>query len=62
MSPIEAKIEAVQEWDMPHDVNDVRSFLGFANYYQRYIRQFAKVAHPLTDLTKRGVEWQCALY
>ena len=62
MSPIEAKIRAVQEWDMPQDVKDVRSFLRLANYYRWYIHQFAEVAHPLTELTKKGVDWQWGVY
>ena len=62
MSPTEVKIKAVQEWDTPQDVKDVRSFLGFANYYWRYVHQFAKVAHPLIGLTKKGVESQWGLY
>ena len=52
----------MREWDTPQDIKDVRSFLGFANYYQRYVHQFAKVARPLTKLTKKGVEWQWGLY
>ena len=62
MSPTEVKIKAMREWDMPQDVKDVRSFLGFANYYRRYVHQFAKAAHPLTELTKKGVEWQWGPY
>ena len=62
MSPSEAKIRAVEEWDTPQDVKDVRSFLGFANYYRRYIHQFAEVAHSLTNLTKKGVDWQWGPY
>ena len=62
MSPIEAKIRAVREWDTSHDVKDVRSFLGFANYYWRYIHQFTEVAHPLTELTKKGVNWKLGPY
>ena len=56
------KIKAVWEWDTPQDVKDVRSFLGFANYYWQYIHQFAKVAHPLTELTRKGVDWQWGPY
>ena len=37
MSPTKAKIRAVQEWNTPRDVKDVRSFLGFANYYRWHI-------------------------
>ena len=56
MSPTEAKIRAVREWDTPRDVKVIRSFLGFANYYWQYIHQFTEVAHPLIELTKKGVD------
>ena len=62
MSPTEAKLRAMWEWDTPRDVNDVRSSLGFANYYRRYIHQFIEVAHPLTKLKKKGVDWQWGPY
>ena len=62
MSPTEVKIKVVREWDTPQDVKDIRSFLGFANYYWRYVHQFAEVACPLTELTKKGVEWQWGPY
>ena len=62
MSPIEVKIKVVQEWDTPQDVKDVMSFLGFAIYYRRYVHQFIEVAHPLTELMKKGVEWQWRPY
>ena len=41
MSPIEAKIRAMREWDTPQNVKDVGSFLGFANYYWGYIHHVA---------------------
>ena len=62
MSPTKMKIQVEQEWDTPQDVKDVRAFLGFANYYQRYVHQFAEVAHPLMELAKKGVEWQWGPY
>ena len=51
MSPTEEKVAAVREWQRPNDVTDVRSFLGFANFYRRYIYKFAEIAAPLTQLT-----------
>ena len=54
MSPMDEKIRAVREWERPADVKDVRSFLGFANYYRRYVHKFAEIAAPLTQLTKKG--------
>ena len=41
------KIEAVKNWMTPTTVTDVRSFLGFNNHYQRFIKGYAKVANPL---------------
>ena len=43
------KVEAVREWVVPKTVTDVRSFLGFTNYY-RFIKDYAKVAKPLNML------------
>ena len=44
------KTEAVKNWTIPKTVTDVRSFLGFPNYYQRFIKGYAKVAKPLNTL------------
>ncbi len=50
------KTAAVQDWPTPRTVKDIRAFLGLASYYRRYIPNFASVATPLTDLTKKDVE------
>ena len=50
-----AKLAAVREWPRPENVAEVRSFLGLANYYKRFIRDFSKVALPLTKLTHKGI-------
>jgi hypothetical protein len=47
------KIAAVKEWPNPTNVKEVQSFLGLANYYRRFIKNFAHLATPLTDLTKK---------
>ena len=44
------KVEAVKNWTIPKTVTDVRSFLGFTNYYRRFIRGYAKVAKPFNTL------------
>jgi hypothetical protein len=53
-----AKIEAVKEWDQPHNVKEVRSFLGLAGYYHRFIENFSKIAHPMTNLLKKTKEFE----
>ena len=55
MEPDSQKIAAVQEWEAPKDVTDLRSFLGVASYYRCYIRNFADIAAPLHHLTGKGV-------
>ena len=59
------KVEAVKNWTAPKTVTDVRSFLGFTNYYRRFIRDYAKVAKTLNTLVsgnnanckKAPIEW-----
>ena len=57
MCPVDEKLRAVREWAEPQNVKGVRSFLGFANYYRHYVRNFAEIANPLTELTKKGQKW-----
>jgi len=45
-----AKIEAVIEWPQPKNITDIRSFLGLAGYYRRFIKNFSKIAKPMTEL------------
>ena len=50
----ESKIQAVLKWPVPKSVRDVQSFLGFANFYRRFIYRFAQIAKPLTLLTRKN--------
>lgn len=54
-----AKIRAVQEWPTPTTRKQLQCFLGFANFYRRFIRNYSQVATPLTTLTsvKRQFSW-----
>ena len=56
MDPI--KISGIKEWPTPTKVKDVQSFLGFCNFYRAFIRGFAHVARPLTQLTQKDATWQ----
>ncbi|SPO30394.1 related to pol protein [Ustilago trichophora] len=46
------KVRTVQEWPMPESIHDIQRFLGFANFYRRFIAHFARIAKPLTALVK----------
>uniref|UniRef100_A0A9Q8LHQ9 Transposon Tf2-9 polyprotein n=1 Tax=Passalora fulva TaxID=5499 RepID=A0A9Q8LHQ9_PASFU len=48
------KIDAIVEWDAPTNVKEVQGFLGFANFYRRFIHAFSGVVRPLTKLTRKG--------
>jgi hypothetical protein len=47
------KIDAVKHWPVPTNVTEVRSFLGLASYYRKFIPKFSHVAGPMTELTKK---------
>jgi transposase InsO family protein len=49
------KIEVVIAWQIPTTVKGVQSFLGFCNFYRRFIREYGRVAKPLTRLTRKDV-------
>ncbi|SPC66394.1 related to pol protein [Ustilago sp. UG-2017b] len=46
------KVCTVKEWPMPESIHDIQRFLGFANFYRRFIAHFARIAKPLTSLVK----------
>jgi len=52
------KVEEVLSWLEPKNIKDVRKFLGLANYYRRFIKDFARVARLMNMLTRKDVKWQ----
>jgi hypothetical protein len=55
MDPV--KVKAVTDWPTPRNLRELRGFLGFANFYRRFIKDFAKLARPLNNLTKKDIQW-----
>jgi hypothetical protein len=55
MDPV--KVAGVKEWPTPKDKGELQSFLGFVNFYRRFIRDYSGITWPLFDLTKADVKW-----
>jgi len=51
------KVEAVLDWKTPKSLTEVQSFLGFTNFYRCFIRDYSRIARPLTELTKKTEKW-----
>ena len=51
------KIEAITEWPRPTTVTEMKSFLGLAGYYRRFVKDFSKIAAPLTKLTQKNMKF-----
>jgi len=54
------KVKAILDWEPPRLVSALRSFLGLASYYHKFIKNFVKIAMPLTNLLKKSsgtYEW-----
>ena len=54
----QGKIDVVKYWPQPTSVNEVQQFLGMANYYRRFVHNFATIASPLTLLTRKNVQFE----
>jgi hypothetical protein len=54
----EEKIEAIKNWKVPTNVKGVESFLGFANFYQQFIKNFSIIVVPLNQLKEKDNEWK----
>jgi hypothetical protein len=54
------KITTARDWEAPRNLKDIRAFLGFANFYHRFVRHYSNIVQPLTLLTRKGVvfAWQ----
>jgi len=53
----DAKVKTIQEWPEPKKVKDIQSFLGFTNFYRRFIFNYSDIVIPLTRLTRKNIPW-----
>ena len=51
------KVQGVIEWLVPRSIKDVQKFLGLANYYRWFVKNFARIAKPLHDMTRKETKW-----
>lgn len=51
------KVKTIMDWPEPKKVKDIQSFLGFCNFYRRFIENYSDIVVPLTRLTRKGVSW-----
>ena len=52
------KVKTIMEWPRPTNIIEIRCFLGLAGYYRRFIKDFSKIASPMTNLLKKANEFE----
>ena len=56
MDPI--KLSGVADWPTPRKLKDVQGFMGFTNFYRRFIKDFSEIMRPMNNLTKKNTPWK----
>ena len=49
------KTKAIKDWEQPNNLTDIHRFLGLCNYYSRFVKDFSKIAAPMSRLNEKGV-------
>ena len=58
VSPQQEKVKNIREWPVPKSVREVRSFLGLAGYYRKFVWMYTAKSLPLTQMTKKEQPWE----
>ena len=58
VKPNPAKIAAIRKFPKPRTVRAIRKFLGISGYYRRFIKDYVRLAKPLSNLVKKGTKWE----
>jgi Reverse transcriptase (RNA-dependent DNA polymerase)/RNase H-like domain found in reverse transcriptase/Retroviral aspartyl protease len=56
------KVQVVQDWPVPQSQHDLRSFLGLANYFRKFIQGYSALARPLTNLLQHNLKWSPGIW
>lgn len=54
----ETKLSGIKDWPTPTDVSKTKGFLGFCNFYRKFIDHYADIVKPLNDLTQKSINWE----
>ena len=54
---VQAKVDAIKQWSWPICTKDIQAFLGLTNYYHQFVKGFAEIALPLTNLTRKSQDF-----
>ena len=57
----EEKVKVVLDWPVPKSVKEIQKFLGFSDYYRQFMKDFAKIAKLLHELTRKKQKWKCEI-
>jgi hypothetical protein len=53
------KVKAIMEWPVPKNAHEVRSFMGLAGYYRRFVERFSKIEKPINTFQRKGIRYEC---
>lgn len=51
------KVEAIREWPVPKNIKDIQTFMGFCNFYRKFIEGFSRICVPINMLLRKGQKW-----